>query len=91
MVCFASGLEMIVGPEKFVVKLGGGTVVTRRQLPLRLAWAISVHKSQVNTAPCSPHHAGALKCAFAIHNYTNFRSGSMAWSLFFSGNDIGLC
>ena len=48
VVHFASGLEMTVSPEKFVVKLGGGGVVTRRQLPLRLAWAISVHKSQVH-------------------------------------------
>ena len=44
---FASGLEMAVTPEKFLVKMGGGAVAVRRQLPLRLAWAISVHKSQV--------------------------------------------
>ena len=47
VVRFTSGLEMTVTPEKFLVKVGGGVTVTRRQLSLRLAWAISVHKSQV--------------------------------------------
>ena len=46
VVRFTSGMEMAVPPEKFLVKVGGVTAV-RRQLPLRLAWAISVHKSQV--------------------------------------------
>ena len=45
---FTGGLEMSVTPEKFLVKMGGGVVAVRRQLPLRLAWAISVHKSQVH-------------------------------------------
>ena len=47
VVRFTCGLEMAVTPEKFLVKIGGGVVAIRRQLPLRLAWAISVHKSQV--------------------------------------------
>jgi ATP-dependent DNA helicase PIF1 len=47
VVRFTSGLEMTVSPEKFLVKMGGGVMAIRRQLPLRLAWAISVHKSQV--------------------------------------------
>ena len=38
---------MTVPPEKFLVKMGGGGIAIRRQLPLKLAWAISVHKSQV--------------------------------------------
>jgi ATP-dependent DNA helicase PIF1 len=52
VVRFASGLEMAVTPEKFLVKMGGGAVAVRRQLPLRLAWAISVHKSQGMTLDC---------------------------------------
>lgn len=56
MVRFASGLEMAVPPEKFLVKMGGGVIAIRRQLPLRLAWAISVHKSQVITTH-TPHKA----------------------------------
>ena len=35
-----------VRPEKWVVKSTGGIVLTRKQLPLRLAWAFSIHKSQ---------------------------------------------
>ena len=47
VVRFTSGLEVAIGLEKWSVRTGGGNVATRRQLPLKLAWAISIHKSQV--------------------------------------------
>lgn len=46
MVKFSEGMERIIKHEKFVMKIGS-TVVTKMQLPLKLARAISIHKSQV--------------------------------------------
>jgi len=34
-------------PERWMVKTGGGALLSRKQIPLRLAWAFSIHKSQV--------------------------------------------
>jgi len=36
----------VVGPVKFTVRDGDGQVYQRSQLPLNLAWAVSIHKSQ---------------------------------------------
>ena len=46
IVKFSSGTERPVKAEKWVIKTGTGGQVTRTQLPLQLAWAISIHKSQ---------------------------------------------
>ena len=38
--------EFTIHPEEWTNKMGDITVSSRIQIPLRLAWSISVHKSQ---------------------------------------------
>ena len=50
--------EMKLGLEEWTVEQGGETLAVFRQLPLKLAWALSIHKSQVRPAPRSTSCAG---------------------------------
>ncbi|XP_022774647.1 ATP-dependent DNA helicase PIF1-like [Durio zibethinus] len=43
---FDSGREIVIEPEKWYVMEGSSPVARRLQLPLVLAWAISIHKCQ---------------------------------------------
>jgi len=45
MVRFVSGCRILITPHVWDLK-DGNTIVTRKQIPLILAWAITVHKSQ---------------------------------------------
>ncbi|KAJ8406372.1 hypothetical protein AAFF_G00306030 [Aldrovandia affinis] len=49
---FLCGVTEVMKPERWMFKSGGGLYLSRLQLPLKLAWAISIHKSQGMTLDC---------------------------------------
>ncbi|XP_076982767.1 ATP-dependent DNA helicase PIF1 [Tamandua tetradactyla] len=49
---FLCGVTEIIRADRWTVQVSGGQLLSRQQLPLQLAWAISIHKSQGMSLDC---------------------------------------
>ncbi|XP_037689640.1 ATP-dependent DNA helicase PIF1 [Choloepus didactylus] len=49
---FLCGVTEVIRADRWTVQVTGGQLLSRQQLPLQLAWAISIHKSQGMSLDC---------------------------------------
>lgn len=53
LVKFHNGVQRLIERERWEIKVGDKTVGSQKQIPLALAWALTIHKSQGMTLDCA--------------------------------------
>ncbi|GMI36759.1 hypothetical protein TeGR_g6905 [Tetraparma gracilis] len=71
VVKFDNGLELVMEKKPFTKRLSNGNELSRKQFPLRLAWALTIHKSQGQTIS---------KCIVDVANVFSSGQGYVALS-----------
>jgi ATP-dependent DNA helicase PIF1 len=66
-----NGLELVMEKKPFTKRLSNGNELSRKQFPLRLAWALTIHKSQGQTIS---------KCIVDVANVFSSGQGYVALS-----------
>ncbi len=69
---FLCGAVEVIKRERWMFKASGGLYLSRQQLPLKLAWAISIHKSQVSSALMSHHESFCICSKLRSQPYLNW-------------------
>lgn len=78
---FLCGVTEVIRTDRWTVQVTGGQYLSRQQLPLQLAWAMSIHKSQV-TIRCQGEQNRT--------EWAGYAEPRMASNLFYSCRNVGL-